>query len=321
MRVLVTGCMGFIGSNVVPMMLMMGYDVIGIDNLANPSIKPTDRMKKSSGKNWDKFNFYNLDITSPSSIYSICCDKKVDFVVHLAALGSVPKSLAYPKQFNEVNINGFFSVIELSKALGAKRLIFASSSSVYGDDESAERREGREGKLLSPYAITKRANEDYARIYAAPELEYIGFRFFNVYGPGQSLNGAYSAVIPRFMTDEELTIYGDGSTIRDYTYVGDVSIAIMIALQTKNTNFICNVGAGHGVSLNELARAAYPNKKINYKEKRKGDVQSSIASTELCEKMLGFKPRTPLTDGLNRTREFYESLRGADCQTNPIVQI
>ena len=311
MKILVTGCMGFIGSNIVPKLLNKGFEVVGFDNLVNPSIDPTDRMKSEAKGNWGKFKFYNVDIRHLDQMMTIAVNEKPDMVIHLAALGSVPRSFEQPSLVIDVNERGFSNMLSLAAFLNVKRIVFASSSSVYGNSDKTYRVEGEEGFPLSPYAMTKMQNETLAKIWCnGLSLNYIGLRFFNVYGPGQVVNSPYASVIPRFCALNKLMINGDGSITRDFTYVDDVCNAIMLSLQTKHQNFVCNVGTGVGTTINELAEMiSKGEKEIEYYKPRLGDVIGSIAHIERAKSYIGFRAFTNLKTGIEKTQEYYNSLQ------------
>lgn len=300
--------MGFIGSNLVPHLLNNGHKVVGFDNLVNPSVNPTGRMKSASGQHWDKFKFYNCDIRDLNNMYSICANENPDVIVHLAALGSVPRSFDNPSEVIEVNEKGFSNILLLASGIKCKRVIFASSSSVYGNNFESVKKEGREGSLLSPYALTKSSNEHLARLMCKGlGIKYVGLRFFNVYGPGQRPDSAYSAVIPKFINDHEIVINGDGSTVRDFTFVDDVCEAIKVSITTPYSNFVCNIGTGRGTDLSMLARLISNSKKeIKYSEPRPGDVKSSIADTKKAQEYLSWSAKVSIDDGIPRTIASYE---------------
>lgn len=312
MKILITGCFGFIGSNLTSNLLNAGHEVIGFDNLANPSINPTDRIKSQTGQNWTNFKFYKCDIRNYEQMLSFAINDKPDYIIHLAALGSVPRSFADPAYVMDVNVKGFVNVMTLATTLNVKRVIFASSSSVYGNLPVKERREDFPITPVSPYALSKRINEDFAQVWCKEiSLKYVGLRFFNVYGPGQLTNSAYSAVIPKFINDKEIVINGDGKAVRDFTYVDDVCEAIELSLTTNSYNQIYNVGTGTGVYIDELAKAISRGKKeIKYSEDRPGDIKQAIASTIKAESNLKFKAAIGIEEGLDRTIAYYEGLRG-----------
>lgn len=308
MNILVTGCMGFIGSNLVPKLLNAGNNVIGFDNLESPSINPTNRMKEESKQNWERFIFFNIDINKPEQMHSILANCVPDIIIHLAALGSVPRSFDTPIATMQTNAIGFINVLQMAHIFNSKKFIYASSSSVYGDSKSYSRTEGSEGKALSPYALSKQANEQIAELLSLQmKTKLIGLRFFNVYGPGQSLRGQYSPVIPVFCTSEKPVVYGDGTQVRDFTYVDDVCEAIMLSIgQPINENHtVLNVGKGMGNSLIHILRLLEKTE-VDRKEERFGDVKFSIADTRLAKEIIGFEAKTSIEDGLKKTKAFYE---------------
>lgn len=310
MKILVTGACGFIGSNICSHLLNDGHHVLGFDSLVNPALHPTDRIKKESGDNWANFKFYQVDIRDLNAMKSICANYTPDYIIHLAALGSVPRSFANPAEVMDVNVTGFASVMILATMMGCKRVVFASSSSVYGDDDSKLRTEEKLGKPLSPYALSKHQNEQFAEIWCRNlSLEYIGLRFFNVYGPGQNPNSQYSAVIPRFINGKDITIFGDGETIRDFTYVDDVCEAIKLALITDNHNQVYNVGTGEETNLKKLAFLCGQNKKeVKHIAERPADIKESVASKFKSEKFLKFKSKISIEEGIEKTIEYYRNI-------------
>ncbi|CAB4169749.1 WcaG Nucleoside-diphosphate-sugar epimerases [uncultured Caudovirales phage] len=298
MRVLVTGAAGFIGSNLIPVLHEAGHTVFGLDNFFNPSERYRERMQ------WE---ISRGDVTNYDSLYDILSNRKIEAVVHLAAHGSVPRSFANPYDSVRVNDLGFVNLLVAMKALGIERLVYASSSSVYGDNNRQVKVEGEEGKPLSPYALTKKTNEEFARIWAPQaNINAVGLRFFNVYGPGQRPHSQYSAVIPRFITQTP-TLYGDGSKTRDFTFVGDVARAISLALDyTAKGSATLNVGTGTGTNLKQLLSLL--SKTAKQMPERLGDVNYSIASTMLCESTIGFKAKVQIAEGLEITKAFYDGL-------------
>ncbi len=313
MKVLLTGCFGFIGSTVAARLLNMGHEVLGFDNLVNPSISPTDRIKAATGQQWHNFKFYHQDIRSLEAMITICMNEKIESIVHLAAIGSVKKSFETPSNTIDVNERGFSNILCLASAIGVKRIVFASSSSVYGGHACRIKVEGEEARALSPYALSKQTNEKLARIWQEKTgIEYIGLRFFNVYGPGQRPDSPYSAVIPRFCTDKELVIYGDGENVRDFTFVGDVCDVIHRSLGLEHANFCINVGSGVGTSIKELAGLLSKGRPIIYKEARPGETKESIASVKNLQRIYNLKPFTTLTDGLRQTEEYYQCLKSQE---------
>lgn len=314
MNILVTGCFGFISSNTIPKLLKLGHNVLGFDNLSKPSINPTDRMKKESGDDWERFSFHKVDINSMDQMTSAIAayGKKIDAIIHMAAIGSVPFSFVCPQKSLMTNIIGFTNVLQLTNMLKMNRFVFASSSSVYGNWQHNPRTEGYEGAPLSPYSMAKQDNETLVRMLASDDLKYVGLRFFNVYGPGQSLNGNYTAVIPRFILEDEPEVYGDGETTRDFTFVDDVAEAIILGL--NNDGGIYNVGTGNGISLNVLLSYLGKINSAKYLPNRVGDVKNSWAETKTANERLGFKAKVNINEGLIKTKEFYyeymQSLNG-----------
>lgn len=307
MNILVTGAFGFIASNMIPDLLNQGHRVIGVDNLSKPSINPTDRMKKRSGKNWENFSFYKFDVCKIEQISALIAGfgHKMDAVIHLAAIGSVPLSFYSPSKSLNANVVGFSNIVEICRNFQIPKLVFASSSSVYGASKTNPRKEGQEGKLLSPYALSKRSNEELAIMLMPHDSTFVGLRFFNVYGPGQSVMGYYSAVIPRFITEEHPEVYGNGETTRDFTYVDDVSDAILKSLYFKNSA-VLNVGTGLKTSLNELLDLLGKKDKAIYKEARHGDVIESYADTANVNNILKWSANVGVKEGLQQTKAFYE---------------
>lgn len=309
MKVLVTGAMGFIGSNLVPYLLNSGHEVIGIDNLLNPSINPTDRMKANSKENWERFKFWNADIRDLQNIHSIVINEKPTHVVHLAALGSVPRSWDQPGLVTDINERGFINVLQAATAIGAERFVFASSSSVYGPSEKNVKWEGQILYPVSPYALTKVQNERFAALWCnTMGMEWMALRFFNVYGPGQRHDSCYSAVIPTWINDEKIKINGDGTIVRDFTYVDDVAKAIFKSLTCRESNEIINVGTCQGTSLNRLADIIkyWLPRDVEHGDQRLGDSKISIADDTKMESVLGMRATTKIEDGLAETIRFYK---------------
>lgn len=308
MKILVTGCVGFIGSNLTSKLLNAGHKVVGLDNLSNPSINPTDRIKAESGKSWKNFKFFKKDIRDYDAFYEVLLHEKPQAIVHLAAMGSVPYSFNQPVDFYDVNCRGFATVVQCARDLGIRRIVYASSSSVYGSDRGEKRIEGREGEPLSPYAISKLQNELHAHVWGKHnKMQMIGLRFFNVYGPGQNYTSKFSPVIPQWLNNSKIRMCGDAE--RDYTYVDDVCEAISLSIESKNYGFVANVGTGVGTLLSELLTFIGDDKEIEPAPARNGDVERSIASTVNAEELLGFKAKVMLGEGIERTKQYYESLR------------
>ena len=315
-RVLVTGGAGFIGSSLCHDLLDRDNEVVCLDNFATGK---NENIKELKGN--PHFKLIEGDIRDTE----VCkrAVKGVDIVLHQAALGSVPRSIADPATTNAVNINGFLNMIIATRDAGIKRFVFASSSSVYGDSTELPKVEERTGKVLSPYAITKLVNEEYARIFGGLyDMETIGLRYFNVYGRRQDPEGPYAAVIPKFtqsfMKYESPVINGDGSNSRDFTYIDNVVQANNLAATVENPaalNQVYNVACGDSVNLNEMTALlrgylAGHNQKIASVEpkhgpNRAGDIPHSMASVGKAVRLLGYKPLILFPEGLKRAVEWY----------------
>ena len=312
MRVLVTGGAGFIGSNLVENLLADQHieRVRVLDNLATGSIDNVEEFNTSS-----KFEFIQADIRDYSACLNAC--DGIDILSHQAALGSVPRSINDPITTNEVNITGTLNVFTAAKEKKIKRVVYAASSSTYGDHTALPKVEDRIGKPLSPYAITKYVNELYADVFSRLyEIEFIGLRYFNVFGPKQSPNGPYAAVIPLFMesalTGKSPIINGDGETSRDFTFVANVVQANLLSLFTTDKraiNQVYNIGLGEQTSLAQLIDYL---KEISSSEiepihvaERPGDVKHSLADISKAKLLLGYNPKVSVKEGLKETYEWY----------------
>ncbi len=307
---LVTGGAGFIGSNIVAFLLENGLTVTVLDNLSTG--KRSNLAEFDSNPN---FRFIEGDITD----YNTCLNaiQGVDFISHQAALGSVPRSIEFPHNTHNVNATGFLNMLHAAKESGVKRFVYASSSSVYGDNVVSPKGIGMEGELLSPYAVTKRLNEEYGMVYhKLHEMETIGLRYFNVFGPKQDPNGVYAAAIPKFidkmMMGEVLTIHGDGGQTRDFTFVRNAVKANVLALATSNSEAygsVFNVACGQHFSLNQVVQAIknglIKNGKYNEASRivhgpdRAGDIRDSLADISLTTKQLGYTDLDFFEDGID----------------------
>lgn len=315
-RVLVTGGAGFIGSNLCEFLLKNGNQVLCLDNFATG--KKDNIAPFHSNPN---FELIEGDIRDLSICHKAC--SQVDFVLHQAALGSVPRSINDPTTSNEVNVSGFLNMLVAARDAKVKRFVYAASSSTYGDSKSMPKIEDVIGKPLSPYAITKYVNELYADVFSKTYgLQTIGLRYFNVFGKRQDPNGAYAAVIPKFtiqlMNYESPVINGDGSFSRDFTYIDNVVEMNIRALLTDNKegmNTVYNVAYGERTDLKELVSllkdylGAYDPKikevEVVYGPERKGDVPHSLASIEKAKKLLGYTPQYDIKTGLKNAMEWY----------------
>ncbi|MBP9837341.1 MAG: NAD-dependent epimerase/dehydratase family protein [Proteobacteria bacterium] len=317
---LVTGVAGFIGSHLLETLLKLDQKVIGLDNFLTGNEKNLELVKKKVGDQvWRNFSFLYGDICSPED-----CAKAISgvhFVLHQAALGSVPRSVADPKLSTKNNINGFIEILLAAKNEGVKRFVYASSSSVYGDITDKVKVEHRTGKVLSPYAATKKANELYSDAFSnVYKIDIIGLRYFNVFGARQNPHGEYAAVIPRWLDTlvqgKQCVIYGDGETSRDFCFIDNVVQAnILSAFAEKEAcNTAYNIAFGktttlnqlHGYLVSELKKHTLKNPLIEdplYQDFRAGDVKSSLADIEAAKKNLGYDPKMSPEDGFKKVVE------------------
>jgi len=311
MRILLTGCAGFIGSNLLIKLLNDRYEVLGIDNLSNSHKETFSIIKKQVGNNWRNFKFFRADIRSLDVLTAIVYHEKIDAIIHLAAMGSVTRSFELPIDTFSNNVTGFINIMTIAKRLEIKKFIYASSSSVYGNCKEEMRYELIEPKPNSPYSLSKFSNEQFCDIYArVNNISTIGLRFFNVYGPMQLASSQYSAVIPSFINDDIITINGNGSVVRDFTYVSDIVSGIVLALEKNHQdNLVYNLGTGIPTTIKDLAEkiSLKLDKKIAYQAARANETQVSYASIALAEEDLGYKVNVNLDEGLDRTIEFYKT--------------
>ncbi len=319
-RWLVTGCAGFIGSNLLETLLQLGQTVVGLDNFATGHQYNLDEVQKTVGpEKWANFTFIKGDIRDPAACEQAVQD--VDYVLHQAALGSVPRSLKDPVTTNDVNVSGFLNVLVAARDAKVKSFVYAASSSTYGDHEALPKVEDRIGRPLSPYAVTKFVNELYADVFARSYgFGSIGLRYFNVFGKRQDPNGAYAAVIPKWVSamirNEDVVVNGDGETSRDFCYVENaVQANILAALaQPEGVNQVYNVAVNARTSLNELfqylAKALGNNgvvydKQPLYGDFRAGDVRHSQADISKAQHLLGYKPLYNIVQGLEVAMPWY----------------
>lgn len=317
-RVLVTGGAGFIGSNLIEALLDQGNKVVCLDNFATGKRKNIAQFLSNP-----LFTMLEGDIRDQETCHKAC--KEVDFVLHQAALGSVPRSINDPVTSTEVNIDGFVKMLIAARDAGVKRFVYAASSSTYGDHPDLPKVEDVIGNPLSPYAITKYVNELYAKVFAdLYGIETIGLRYFNVFGKRQDPEGEYAAVIPKFIRSlikgQSPIINGDGSQSRDFTYIDNVVQINQLALLTTNSsaiNTVYNVAFGDSTSLNELYAylieflSKYNPELIGikpiYGPSRLGDVKHSLASIDKAKTMLGYDPQYSLREGLELAIDWYVS--------------
>ena len=319
---LITGVAGFIGSNLLEELLLLNQKVTGIDNFSTGNIKNLNNVKVLVNNNWKNFKLITGDLSDIKVVKKAI--NGVDFVLHQAARGSIPKSTIDPIQTNKDNVTSFLNILKISKEKKIKSFIYASSSSVYGDNKNLPKKETKVGKVLSNYALTKRINENYSRLFFdLYGFKTIGLRYFNVFGKRQNPKGDYAAVIPKWINlikkNKKINIYGDGKTSRDFCHVDNVVQAnILSAIQKlKKKNYIFNVGTRSTVSLQSLALAIYKytflnkkfSKKINYKSFRKGDIRHSQADIFLIKKILKYEPLTSFDEGLIKTINWFSKIK------------
>ncbi len=307
---IVTGGAGFIGSNLIKYLIKNNQSVLCIDNLS------TGYMKNISSIKSDKFKFIKKDIRK-LKLKDI--KFKIDYVVHLAALGSVPRSFNNPDETNSVNVDGSLNIFKLSKDLKCKKFIFASSSSVYGNSKNRTKSENDKKNPISPYGVSKSTFENYVKILSNYYKVYtVGLRFFNVFGPNQNTKGPYSAVIPTWsknlINKKEITVNGDGSTSRDFTYIDNVIHGIVLAAKSKNKSYynFFNLACGSEIKLNyllnkliEILNLKKNSVNVIYKSFKEGDIWRSKADIKKIKKYLNYSPKVNFDIGL---KKYIESL-------------
>lgn len=308
---LVTGGAGFIGSNLCEAILEMGFKVKALDDLSTGKEENIESFMSN-----EKFTFINGDIRDLETCVKVC--EGVDYILHQAAWGSVPRSIEMPLVYEEINIKGTLNMMEAARQNNVKKFVYASSSSVYGDEPNLPKVEGREGDVLSPYALTKKVNEEYGRIFANHYgLETIGLRYFNVFGRRQDPHGYYAAVIPKFvkalLNDEAPTINGDGLQSRDFTYIENVIEANLKAClapsNVKGEAF--NVAYGGQEKLidvfNKLKNLLQKDIEPNFGLDRPGDIKHSNADITKAREKLGFEPEYDFNAGIELAVDWYKN--------------
>ena len=309
---LVTGGAGFIGSNIVEQILYLGYKVKVLDNFSTGKRENITEFLKNSN-----FELIEGDIRDIDTCRKAC--KDVDYVIHQAAWGSVPRSIEMPVLYDDINVKGHLNMMQAARESNVKKFVYASSSAVYGDDPILPKQEGSEGKVISPYALTKRINEEYADLYyRLYGLETVGLRYFNVFGKRQDPNGAYAAVIPKFVKELldgiQPVIYGDGETSRDFVFIDNVVEANLKACiaTSEASGKAFNIGYGEKTSLNDLYKKLSELLEKNdispsYEKEREGDIKHSTASIEKAKEILKYNPQYSVNEGLELTIDWYKN--------------
>ena len=307
---LVTGGAGFIGSNICEALVNMGYIVRCLDNLSTGKYENIEPLIKN-----ERFTFIKGDIRDLDTCMEAV--KDVDYVLNQAAWGSVPRSIEMPLLYEEIDIRGTLNMMEAARKSGVRKFVYASSSSVYGDSTTLPKKEGQEGQVLSPYALTKKVDEEYGRLYKELYgLDTYGLRYFNVFGRRQDPEGMYAAVIPKFIRqllhDEVPTINGDGRQSRDFTYIDNVIEANLRACKASSeaAGQAFNIGAGGRLFLidiyNYLCKALGKDVEPNYGPPRKGDVRDSNADISKARELLGYDPEYDFEKGIALAIDWYQ---------------
>jgi UDP-N-acetylglucosamine 4-epimerase len=318
---LVTGVAGFIGSSLLEELLALGQNVVGLDNFSTGYQANIDDVVSKVDESTGSFRLIRGDIRDLATCRKAC--HGVDYVLHQAALGSVPRSIDDPLTSHMVNVDGFLNMLVAARDAGVKRVVYASSCAVYGDSPSFPLNESCSGNLLSPYAATKLSDELYASVFQRTfGLPVVGLRYFNIFGPRQDPNGAYAAVIPRWianlLANEKCEIYGDGETSRDFCYVANVAQANLLAAATDRSTenaSVFNVACGRETTLNELYRmirlgmAGYEpsiaRERPTYGMDRRGDIRRSMADIAAIQEQLQYQPTFTTAQGLGQTVKWY----------------
>ncbi len=320
---LITGVAGFVGCNLLERLLNLDQQVVGLDNFATGHRSNLEQIKsKVTQTQWNRFKLIEGDIRRLSDCQKACSG--VDYVLHQAALGSVPRSILDPITTNETNIQGFLNMLVSAREAFVSSFVYAASSSTYGDHPGLPKVEDQIGKPLSPYAVTKLVNEHYAQVFfRIHNFNSIGLRYFNIFGAHQDPDGAYAAVIPKWIAamikNEPVWINGDGETSRDFCYVENAIQANLLAAtitEMNSLNQIYNISVGERTSLNQLfemirsiLEPRYPHLKFykpNYRDFRNGDVRHSLADISKAKKMLGYVPTHGIYEGLLQSVYWYD---------------
>ena len=318
----VTGVAGFIGSNLLEVLLKHNQSVVGLENFSTGHQHNLDQVKESvSTEQWSRFRLVTGDIRELKDCQDACAD--ADYVLHQAALGSVPRSLEDPLLTNENNINGFINMLVAARDAEVKRFVYAASSSTYGDHPGLPKVEDAIGKPLSPYAVTKYVNELYADVFArCYGFKTIGLRYFNIFGQRQDPEGAYAAVVPKWVAslldDQPVYINGDGETSRDFCFIDNAVQANLLAATTENEdalNQVYNVAVGEQTTLNQLfemikdllaeGRPELAVASAVYHDFRAGDVRHSLADISKAKRLLGYLPTHGISEGMQESMAWY----------------
>jgi UDP-N-acetylglucosamine 4-epimerase len=321
-RWLVTGAAGFIGSHLVEKLLSLGQHVTGVDNLATGNLHNLVQVQKSVGEDaWSRFSFAERDVRLLDDCLRMV--EGVDHVLHQAGIGSVPLSIDKPREVHDANVTGFLNLLISARHQGLKRVVYASSSSVYGNDTVLPKREDSIGTPLSPYAASKYMDEVYAATFhQCHDLQSVGLRYFNIFGPRQDPRGAYAAVIPLWISQlrhgQPVYINGDGETTRDYCYVSNVVQANLLAASIDHPDLqseVFNVGLGGRTTLNQLFTAlrdaiarhdpTLAEVAPVYRDFRAGDIQHSTADITKARRLLGYEPTHSVAAGLDEALQWY----------------
>jgi UDP-N-acetylglucosamine/UDP-N-acetyl-alpha-D-glucosaminouronate 4-epimerase len=319
---LITGVAGFIGSNLLETLLKLNQKVVGLDNFSTGFQYNFDEVQNLVSKEqWQQFTFTEGDIRNFDDCKQSCTN--VDYVLHQAALGSVPRSIEDPITTNENNISGFLNMLVAAKDTDVQRFVYAASSSTYGDHPDLPKEEDKIGKPLSPYAVTKLVNELYTEVFAKTYgFKTVGLRYFNIFGQRQDPNGAYAAVIPKWFSglikNETVFINGDGETSRDFCFIENAVQANLLAATAQDeaaTNQVYNVAFGERTTLNELyqfikdrvipTNDSAKDAKVEYRDFRAGDVRHSLADISKANTLIGYTPAFSVKSGLDKAAEWY----------------
>lgn len=311
---LVTGGAGFIGSHITEYLLKQGAKKVRVlDNLSNGFQRNVDLFK-----DYPAFEYIEGDIRNSDTCMAAC--KDIDYISHQAALGSVPRSIKEPVYFSDVNSTGTVNIFKAAVEQGVKQMTYASSSSVYGDEQTLPKQEDKIGNALSPYAVTKRSNELWAKVFAESYgLKVMGFRYFNIFGPRQDPDGPYAAVIPLFVkgiiNQTPVYINGDGEQTRDFTFVENavqINVKGMLSDNSTALNNVYNVAIGERFTVNQLYKicqeqlnSSFP---ATYREPRAGDIRDSLADISKAKALLGYAPTKKFEDGLIETIQYFKNL-------------